>query len=94
MEGKALRITLSDVYFCPQFTNHIFSTNYFLSKARTNAVLLSAQSQVLRTSVCDIALHAEHKLVWLSASKAVAIGDCAETEPPEADILFNRTMVS
>ena len=68
--GKTMKITLTDVYFCPSFATNILSTHQFLSKdPDNNSVMMSASQKVLRTSVGDIALHTEHKLMWLAATK-------------------------
>jgi len=67
-DGKPVTMKLTNAYFVPQFTTHIFSTNYFLAANSENSILLSADKRVLHTSVCDIDLHAEHNLVWLPAT--------------------------
>jgi hypothetical protein len=45
--GVALTITLTNVYFTPQFTTNIFSTNYFMAKSNNHAVHMSAEKHML-----------------------------------------------
>ncbi len=67
--GKSLTITLTDVYFCPQFTSNIFSTNFFAEKSENHAVRMSKNKHILIGDHHQIALHAEHKLLWLPTAK-------------------------